>query len=243
MKSSTNAVLGILIACLPVFAKAELLDRGNGLVYDSTLNITWQKDANLGATNTFGLVVQSNSTYSILANGSMNWPGALLWIDAMNASNYLGYSDWRLPRIASTFGFNLNCTSYDGSTDCGYNIINSRNELAYLFYNSLGNAGAFDIHGNSNPAPITNTGFFTNLQQARYWTGTQLPPALGPNQAFTFTIGSGLKEWDSKFDPYYSPFAWAVRDGDVTAVPEPTSFTLLLAGLAGAIMLLKCRRA
>jgi hypothetical protein len=241
MKSAVSSTFGLLVACLPSLAGAALFDRGNGLIFDSTLNVTWQQNANLGSTNTFGLPVQSNSTYTILADGSMNWPGARMWIDAMNAANYLGYSDWRLPKIDSTFGFNFNL-SYDGSTDAGYNVINTRNELAYLFYGSLGNLGQFDIQGNPNPPHNLNAGPFTNLQQARYWTGTQLPLFLGPNQAFTFAIGSGLKDWDSKFSPFYSTFAWAVRDGDVTAVPEAPTLILLFAGLASGALYSKYRQ-
>ena len=242
MRSAVTSTFSLFIACLPSLAGAALFERGNGLIFDSTLNVTWQQNANLGSTNTFGLPVQSNGTYTISADGSMNWPGALMWIDAMNAANYLGYSDWRLPKIDSTFGFNLNCTSYDGSTDCGYNVTNTRNELAYLFYGSLGNLGQFDTQGNPNPPHTLNAGPFTNLQQARYWTGTQLPPVFGPNQAFTFAIGSGLKEWDSKNSPFYTTFAWAVRDGDVAAVSEPSTFILLFVGLASGALYSKSRQ-
>lgn len=36
-------------------AQAALHDRGGDLIYDDVLNITWLRDANLAATNTFGL--------------------------------------------------------------------------------------------------------------------------------------------------------------------------------------------
>ena len=32
-----------------------------------------------------------------LGSTVMNWPGALHWIDAMNAASYLGETQWRLP--------------------------------------------------------------------------------------------------------------------------------------------------
>lgn len=242
MKSAIALSLVSVIACLPSLASAELYDRGSGLIFDSTLNITWQQNAQLAASNTFGLGVRSDSGIIIRADGSMNWPGALMWIDAMNTANYLGYSDWRLPKINAPFGFNLTCTSYDGSTDCGYNITDTRNELAHLFYISLANLGAFDTQGNSNPPHTLNVGSFVNFQPARYWTGTQLPPAVGPNEAFTFTVGSGLKEWDAKVTPYHTVSVWAVRDGDVAVVPEPSSFLLLLAGLTGGTAYLRFRR-
>ncbi|MDV7106346.1 DUF1566 domain-containing protein [Vibrio sp. TH_r3] len=32
-------------------------------------------------------------------NGAMNWVEALAYVQQMNAENYLGYSDWRLPNV------------------------------------------------------------------------------------------------------------------------------------------------
>ena len=242
MKSAILLTLGFIIGQMPSPANAELYDRGNGLIFDSTLNITWQQNANLASSNTFDLPIQSTGGIRISADGSMNWPGALMWIDAMNAVSYLGYSDWRLPRINSPFGFNLSCTSYDGSTDCGYNITDTRNELAHLFYSSLANIGSFDTQGNPNPPQSLNAGLFINFQEARYWTGTQLPPAVGPNEAFTFSIGSGLKEWDAKVNPYHIMSVWAVRTGDVAVVPEPSALLMLLAGLAAGITYLRYQK-
>ncbi len=60
----------------------------------------------------------------------MNWETALAWIAAIKSNQYLDYSNWRLPDIAAPFGFSLNCTSFDGSTDPGYSIQNRNNELA-----------------------------------------------------------------------------------------------------------------
>ena len=76
-------------------------------VYDTDLNITWISAGNLAGSNTFGVPTDTNLALHpddasgvkgfIDSDGDMNWPGALHWIDAMNAANYLGFSDWRLP--------------------------------------------------------------------------------------------------------------------------------------------------
>lgn len=55
--------------------KAALFDRGNGLIYDSILDITWLQDANY-----------SGST--------MIWDDAVTWADDLVFANY---DDWRLP--------------------------------------------------------------------------------------------------------------------------------------------------
>ena len=37
--------------------------------------------------------------------------------------------------------------SVTGGTDCGYNIDTSTSELAYMWYNILGNTPFFDVNG------------------------------------------------------------------------------------------------
>ena len=60
--------------------------------YDTDLDITWLADANLAASNTFGI-----GTASINSFGVMHWDTANTWIANMNTSGYLGFNDWRLP--------------------------------------------------------------------------------------------------------------------------------------------------
>ena len=84
--------------------------------YDTVLKITWLANANLAATNTFGVS-------GIGAGGTMTLATAQSWIAAMNTADYLGYSDWRLPTTApingSAFNYNWSTT---GTTDNGYNV-------------------------------------------------------------------------------------------------------------------------
>lgn len=67
-------------------AQAALYDRGNGLIYDDVLNVTWLQNANLAASNTFGVS-------GIEANGAMTWDTANAWVAAMNAANYQGFNN------------------------------------------------------------------------------------------------------------------------------------------------------
>ena len=198
-------------------ANAVLFDRGGGLIYDDVLNVTWLQDANYAQTSGYD------------ADGLMGWADANTWAARLS---FGGYDDWRLPNITWPLGsYNLTCTSYDGSTDCGYNITNKNNELAHLYYIGLGNQADYDTSGNAQTHGPTITGPFINLLGARYWTGTPLPTAWGPNQSFTFSFESGLKEWDMKQDPYYATYAWAVRGSDIATVPEPETYAMMLAGL------------
>jgi hypothetical protein len=48
-------------------ADATLYDRGGGLIYDKDLNITWLQDANLAATETFGVFRYWPGRYTALS--------------------------------------------------------------------------------------------------------------------------------------------------------------------------------
>ncbi len=54
------------------------------------------------------------------------------------------------------------------------------------------------------------------MQNSVYWSGTEYAP--NPVYAWFFDTSDGLQNVDGKVNSYY---AWAVRSGDVAAVPEP----------------------
>lgn len=67
----TIIALGLLTGLLFAGgAQATLIDRGNGLIYDDVLDITWVADANL-------CVALGNCVNS--PNGEMRWPDANTW--------------------------------------------------------------------------------------------------------------------------------------------------------------------
>ncbi|MDH5573478.1 MAG: VPLPA-CTERM sorting domain-containing protein [Gammaproteobacteria bacterium] len=186
---------------------AALIDRGNGMIYDSDLDITWLQDANYAQTSGYD------------ADGLMNWTDAMAWADTLS---YSGYSDWRLAT---------------GDTVCtpGIFTVCTGGELGHLFYSELGGSQGSHIF-NSSDADLN---LFSNIQAnidpfiSFYWTSTEtveLTLLSGPvyrPQAFSFD--------DGKITLYPSSenYAWAVRDGDVAAVPLPSSIWLLFSGLIG----------
>ena len=67
---------------------------------------------------------------------------------------------------------------------------------------------------------------FTNVQRGRYWSGSETAPG---SSAWTLRAATGELRDDSEA---FAFFAVAVRPGDVSAVPEPTTLALVLLGLS-----------
>ena len=176
----------------------------------------------------------------------MTWDEATVW--ASNLSFYdsvrkVTYTDWRLPNTGPVNGVAMTpepfpggyASSWNGSTDVGYNIGapgsafpgSKGSEMAYLFYNDLGNKGSYDVNGVPQPGSgLVNTGPFSNFQPYFYWSGTQY--AFDTSKAWTFDSNGFQKMRSKSLLPMY---ALAVRPGDVAAVPEANIWALLLAGL------------
>ncbi|MCP4340698.1 MAG: DUF1566 domain-containing protein [Desulfobulbaceae bacterium] len=89
-KFLTELVSGFLKLLIAVFivcgstlsAHALLLDRGDGLIYDTDLNVTWLQDLNYAMTSGYD------------TDGLMNWNQANTWAGDLN---FAGFDDWRLP--------------------------------------------------------------------------------------------------------------------------------------------------
>lgn len=236
MKSAL--ILGLSVGLVSV-SDAALFDRGNGLIYDSTQNITWMQDANYAETSGYAAANAvdngSSSTNNIFANGRMGWDAAVTWADQLE---YGGYDDWRLPKTFTDPGTPGCKWAYSG-TNCGYNVDTSTSELAYM-YDYLGNVSSYDssgiYKGSSGLQSRSADGItFTNLHYLSFWSGTEYAP-LAVN-AWNFYIDLGYQDHLSKDNEVY---AWAVRSGDVAApapVPLPGAVWLFGAGLAGLIRL------
>lgn len=206
-------------------AQAALVDRGEGLLYDTVLNLTWMQDANY------------LHTIGDASGGRMTWTQANTW-----ASNlvFAGVNGWRLATNTPLVGPDWNGNhSFDGSTDIARNITSPRSELSYMYYVNLGLTADYSalgisqsnsgIFGNGTIGGQADVGLVRNLQSAAYWSGALYPP--GGDAAFEFLMGQGVQTQTSPKDLQFF-YVWAVHPGDIAAsVPEPETYTMLLAGL------------
>ncbi len=154
------------------------------VVYDTVNNITWLADANLAATNLFGLPLCSGSGSGlqtcINATGSMDYPSAAAWVAAMNAADYLGHSNWQLPTTPIK---DSNCAR-TGPNGASFGFGCAAGALASV-YNGLG----FRSPNTAVPIPNTTAGPFRNLQPYLYWSSSNGASPENGNAAFSFTTG------------------------------------------------------
>ena len=226
-------------------AQASLFDRGNGLIYNDVTNTTWVSDANLFATQAagnanlvtdiiaanHGVIYDLPNVYDTVANSGiytltnadfgtdsvrMDWWAAQAWIGYLNKTSYAGYNNWALPATpAATVTADFNQTG---------------SQMGELYYNELGGEARKSISTTHN----ANYNLFTNIQSYEYWSSTELLELSYTARVFHFS--SGLQYIENKQNHVY---AWAVRTGDVAAVPIPAAFWLFGSGL---VCLLGLRR-
>jgi hypothetical protein len=233
-------------------SNAALIDRGEGLIYDSDLNITWLKDANYAATALSDL--RRNQIISEIVsvdghlltesdfgksgehyNGLMTWWGAKAWAQALT---YGGFSDWRLPISLHP---DQTCSSQGGTYSYGYDCTGS--ELGHIFYVEFGanrgddvelaaNTDSFNLFvGLTRPVSL-----YANIQAYIGWSENQFD--IFPDNAWLFFFTDGTQYTEIKSQYFY---AWAVRDGDIApiladepaVIPEPSTLAILSLGLAG----------
>ena len=166
---------------------------------DDTLHrITWTADANPFKTlcdrsdplaTEFVPQDAEDATEICTANGQMTWNDAKRWMEHLNAANYKGYDDWRLP-------------STETDSDCYRDSSCPESEMSGLYYLILGNQrggedsecfiwrslGDYSGAGFDENYCLVIPGPFSNIQPYVYWSGT-VHPDWGDMFFFQFKFG------------------------------------------------------
>jgi len=139
--------------------------------FDTSLNITWFRQAFFGRPSTV--------TNNILG------------------LNFSGYDGWRLPK---------------NDLSCGYRELDCLgNEMAYLLWNELGGSAGVNLYNSGDFLDFSHSYYLEDRSSADeygYWAQNFYGDSVMVGNTF------GL-------------YAFAVRDGDIAAVPEPSSTALL----------------
>lgn len=204
----------VLLSSLSLPATAALYDRGNGLIYDDVLNITWLQNANLQGT-------QAGDS-----NGNFIWTEGKEWVDDLV---YAGFDDWRMPSIGA-------------SPVEGFHGYQGTGELAHMFFNNLEHSvGGVDGGGPWNTSFIDavsgETRSFENMYDYIVYFYAE-PYDADPNFVWGL-IAANVTQVDAFYDD--PGRIWAVRNGDIDSVPVPGALWLFSSALL-AVAGLRCRK-
>ena len=187
----TLAASGILA----VAAGGTLVLSSDGItVYDTINSVTWLANSNLPASNRFGLPVCTSSSNELCVNasGSMSYKAAAAWVQAMNAANYFGHSNWQIPNAPTLDSTCPLIGGQGGSFAFGC----SSSALGSLYYNALG------LKSPQTAVPIPNVaaGPFNHFQPYLYWSQTTPSDGTGIT---TFSFNSGYQGSNVTFNYLY----------------------------------------
>ncbi len=193
---------------------ANLINRGNGLIYDSIQNLTWVQDplAAIEAARDHPGDIGKTGTITLAPNGRSNF-GDVAVLYNLRGINYLGYSDWRRPTTVST----ITGTTTIEALLAELTGINVNGELANLFRDN-------------------DTSIFNNITGQVFWAGSQqlADPAHGVfsnNGVLMYQVDTNKQVLVNRQIVFASE--WAVRNGDVatSSAPIPPSIFLFISGL------------
>jgi uncharacterized protein (TIGR03437 family) len=209
----TPLLLHAFMGAFALQAAATLVLSPDGItVYDTVNNVSWLADANLPATNRFGLPVcnASGTAPCVNASGSMSYQAATAWVAAMNAANYLGHTDWQIP---TTPIVDKGCGK-TGPQGNSFGFGCTLGALGSLYYNAL----SLKPPATAVPIPANTAGPFSNFQPYLYWS-----QSLGSGGNATLSFNSGFQGANTVDNLLYT---LPMIQGKISGTPSTTGTSL-----------------
>lgn len=254
--TATTLVISSLCATNTQAALTSYTNNGVDLVYSAVSDVTWLSDTNLlgtlMTTNGYSAMVDSINTASSLTVsttdfdntvlGRTNWYGAMAFVDYLNSSLYGGSGNWQLPTVTDLGTQNCSSNSsgnFNFGTDCGFNVYrngtDADNELAELYYIETGSIASYNTLGNRTHLEgfnDTDNNFINLRSDLGHWSSTEASFLGSNNLAWRTSLNDGYQYAEGKTELGYSlPLIRGQFTQQVTAVPEPQTYAMLLAGL------------
>jgi len=111
-----------------VWPDPRFTDNGDETISDNLTGLVWAKNGNLMAARDIGFDTDGTS-----GDGRVTWQHALDYVAKLNAEDYLGYNDWRLPNV-NELGSLINSDEADTSADL--NAQSFSNAQSYYYWSS-----------------------------------------------------------------------------------------------------------
>ena len=165
----------------------------------------------LGGAAAYDTVLDITWVTDASLNGYDTWDNQVTWAANLN---YLGFNDWRLASLSVAAGVPTGTATSVVDCSAVTELACRDNELGYMFYQNMGG-----ILGDNKTGNQTVDGVLLTNVQDDYWSGTEFNSSYARH--FFFNFGN-----QHSFGKNGNDYGWAVRAGDVSAVPVPAAVWL-----------------
>jgi hypothetical protein len=189
LRNALWAIAALAAVCVPAAA-----GRGaDQTIPDAALGVTWLADANLPASQPFGVS-------GINPDGSMDFQAAVDWVHALDKDDYLGHRNWMLPTTPVS---QPGCQSHNGHGAFGFGCTVSPLPALYstTFHLAAPDTAVSVADGDVGP--------FHDFQPYLYWTSSVGSKASAGYRTFSFNTG-----WAGSNVPKHDMYALPLVPGN-----------------------------
>jgi hypothetical protein len=210
-------IITLLLVCVAQSsAFATLSDLGSGAIFDSERNVTWTQDVRYAEVDLY----PTQSLTSLYGKSVQNVDGSVHTVDATDIYQVVPAGAFRIG--GTWWGATAWADSLNFAGASGWRLPTS-SELTSILQSPQYTTFTHALWANSSYL------FWTSSEiDGKSVKQVQYVPYGNPSHD-GFTVG---KEIDQASSGLFIQVAWAVHDGNISLVPEPSNWALLLGGIA-----------